>query len=421
MPTGKVHKSYKRMKEEKFKVLLYLKKSTPDKSGKTPIMGRITVGKSMSQFSCKISCTPELWNPRESRLNGKSREAVEINQKIEKLLLGVHSAFDRLMERKKPFDAETVKNMYQGSMDTQISLLALLTRHMEELKARIGIDVAPTTLGTYVYTHRSLGKFIKKKFKTCDVAFGQLNEQFIREYQDFVLLEQGYAMDGVRHFLAILKKICKIAFKEGHSEKLHFAHYKLPKQKETTPKALSRENFEKIRDFEIPENRRSHRITRDLFLFACYTGTSYADIVRITSENLYTDEEGSLWLKYRRKKTDFQARVKLLPEAIALLEKYKDENRESLFPIQSPEVVQLNMRGLRIMADIKQPISYHSGRHSFASLITLEEGVPIETISRMLGHSNVKTTQVYARVTPKKLFDDMDKFIEATQDLILIL
>jgi Phage integrase family. len=116
-----------------------------------------------------------------------------------------------------------------------------------------------------------------------------------------------------------------------------------------------------------------------LFLFACYTGTSYADIVRITEENLFTDEENNLWLKYRRKKTDFLARVKLLPEAITLLEKYKDEDRETLFPIQSAEVVQLNMRGLRVMADIKQPISYHSGRHSFASLITLEEGVPIET------------------------------------------
>lgn len=409
------------MKVEKFKVLLYLKKSSLDKSGKAPIMGRITLNNSMSQFSCKLSCTPDLWNPRESRLDGKSREAVETNQKIEKLLLAVHSAFDSLVERKKPFNAESIKNLYQGSMGTQMTLLALLDRHMEELKARVGIDVAPTTLATYKYTHRSLGKFIKKKFRTKDVAFGQLNEQFIREYQDFVLLEQGYAMESVRHYLAILKKICKIAFKEGISEKLHFAHYKLPKQKETTPKALSRESFEKIRDLKIDANRHSHLLTRDLFLFACYTGTSYADVVRITSENLFTDEEGSLWLKYRRKKTDFQARVKLLPEAIALLDKYKDENRESLFPIQSAEVVQLNMRGLRIMADIKQPISYHSGRHSFASLITLEEGVPIETISRMLGHSNVRTTQVYARVTPKKLFEDMDKFIEATADLKLVL
>jgi site-specific recombinase XerD len=409
------------MKIEKFKVLLYLKKSGLDKSGKAPVMGRITVNNSMAQFSSKLSCTPKLWNPRESRLDGKSREAVEINQKIEKLLLGVHSSFDALVERKKPFNAESVKNLYQGSMNTQMTLLALLDRHMEELKARIGIDVAPTTLSTYFYTHRSLAKFIKKKFKTKDVAFGQLNEQFIREYQDFVLSELGYAMATVRHYLAILKKICKIAFKDGISEKLHFGHYKLPKNKETTPKALSRESFEKIRDLEIPKRCPSTRFTRDLFLFACYTGTSYADVVRITDENLFTDEEGSLWLKYRRKKTEFRARVKLLPEAIALIEKYKDENRETLFPFQSAEMVQANMKGLRIMADIKEPMTYHSGRHSFASLITLEEGVPIETISKMLGHSNIQTTQIYARVTPKKLFEDMEKFIEFTQDFKLII
>lgn len=409
------------MKVEKFKVLLYLKKSSPDKLGKTPIMGRITVNSTKVQFSCKLSCSLDLWNPRESRLNGKSLEAVEANKKIEKILLDIHSAFDSLVERKKPFDAEAVKNLFQGNMGAQITLLALLTRHIEELEARVGIDVAPTTLSTYVYTHRSLGKFIQKKFKTKDVAFGQLNEQFIREYQDSVLGEQGYAMQTVRHYLAILKKICKIAFKEGISEKFHFAYYKLPKQKETTPKALSRESFEKVRDLDIPQKRPSTRFTKDLFLFACYTGTAYADVIRITKENLFTDEEGSLWLKYARKKTDFRARVKLLPEAIALIEKYKDENRDTLFPWQSPEMVKANMKGLRVMADVKEPMTYHSGRHSFASLITLEEGVPIETISKMLGHGNIQMTQVYARVTPKKLFEDMDKLIEATSDFKLVL
>ena len=110
------------MKQEKFKVLLYLKKSSPDKSGKTPIMGRITVGKSMAQFSCKLSCTPDLWNPRESRLNGKSREAVATNAKLDKLLLAVNEAYDTLIERKQPFDAEAVKNQFQGSMETQMTL-----------------------------------------------------------------------------------------------------------------------------------------------------------------------------------------------------------------------------------------------------------------------------------------------------------
>ncbi|GAB6120229.1 tyrosine-type recombinase/integrase [Dysgonomonas termitidis] len=409
------------MKQEKFKVLLYLKKSSLDKSGKVPIMGRITVGRSMIQFSCKLSCTPSLWNPRESRLNGKSREAVIVNSKLDKLLLAVNSAYESLLERKQRFTAEDIKNQFQGSVETQMTLLKLFDRLTDELKMRIGIDRAAGTLPTYTYTQRALAEFIKKKFNSSDLAFGQLNEQFIREFQDFVLLDKGLAMDTLRHYLALLKKVCKIAYKEGHSEKCHFAHYKLPKQKETTPKALSREDFEKVRDLEIPENRTSHIITRDLFLFACYTGTSYADTVSITKENIITDEEGCLWLKYRRKKNELLARVKLLPEAIDLIKKYKDESRETLFPKQHYATLRSNMKGLRIMANLSQDLVYHAGRHSFASLVTLEEGVPIETISRMLGHNNITTTQVYARVTPKKLFEDMDKYIEATRDLKLVL
>ena len=388
------------MKVEKFKVLLYLKKSEPDKTGKAPIMGRITLNRTMVQFSCKLSCTPGLWNARESRLNGKSREAVETNEKIERLLLAVHSAFNSLMERKKDFDAAAVRDMFQGNAGMQMTLLKLLDRHNEEMKTRVGVDRAPTTMSTYVYTRRTLAEFIKTEFKVSDLAFGQLNEQFIRDYQDFCLERKKLAMETVRHYLSILKKICRIAYKEGHSEKYHFCHFKLPKQKETTPKALSRENFEKLRDLEIPEKRRSHVITR---------------------ENLFTDDEGSLWLKYRRKKTDYLGRVKLLPEALALIEKYRDDTRTTLFPPQDYHTLRANMKSLRLMAGLSQDLVYHMGRHSFASLVTLEEGVPIETISKMLGHSNIKTTQIYARVTPKRLFEDMDRFVEATRDLKLIL
>lgn len=409
------------MKDEKFKVLLYLKKGVSDKSGKTPIMGRITIGQSMVQFSCKLSCTPSLWNSRESRLNGKSREAVETNSKLEKLLLSINTAYDSLLERKQQFAAEDVKNLFQGSVDTQMMLLKRLDLLIDDLKSRVGVDVAARTVPNYHYTRKALAELIKKNFNASDIAFGQLNEQFIRDFQDYTLGEKSLAMDTVRHYLAILKKICKIAFKEGHSEKHYFAHYKLPKQKESTPKALSREDFEKIRDLVIPERRRSHIITRDLFIFACYTGTSYADVVSITRENILTDEEGHLWLKYRRKKNEMLARVKLLPEAIELIEKYRDDSQETLFPPQDYHTLRANMKGLRVLSGMKEDLVYHVGRHSFASLVTLEEGVPIETISRMLGHNNIQTTQIYARVTPKKLFEDMDKYIEATKDLKLIL
>ena len=174
----------------------------------------------------------------------------------------------------------------------------------------------------------------------------------------------GYSNQTSRHHLALLKRICRIAYKEGFSERYHFLHFKIPKQKETTPKALSREDFEKLRDLDIPEKRRSLVLTRYLFLFACYSGTAYADTISITRENLYTDDEGRLWLKYRRKKNELKARVKLLPEAIALIEKYRDDSRETLFPNQLYSTLRANMKILRVLAGLTTELVYHMGRHN---------------------------------------------------------
>ena len=409
------------MKVEKLKVLLYLKRSGLDKSGKAPIMGRITVNRTMAQFSSKLSCTPELWNPRESRLNGKSKEAVEINAKIDKLLLAINSAFDSLLERKIDFDATAVKEAFQGSVESQMTLLKRLDIHIDDMQSRIGIDVAKSSMSTYIYTRRYLGEFIKKRFKVEDLAFGQLNEHMAYEFQEYVLKDKGLAVDTARHYLAILKKICRLAFKEGHSEKRYFVNFKLPKENRKAPRALSQEDFEKIRDLEIPASRVTHNIARDLFLFACYTGVPYADAVSITDDNIYTDDNGALWLKYLRKKNEHLGRVKLLPEAIALIEKYRSNERKELFPMIHHPNLRRHMKGLRDLAGIKTDLVYHMGRHTFGSLITLEAGVPIETISKMLGHTNLTTTQLYAKVTPKKLFDDMDIFIKATSDMALVL
>ncbi|MFR9607494.1 MAG: tyrosine-type recombinase/integrase [Rikenellaceae bacterium] len=409
------------MKEKKFKVLLYLKKGSINKSGLTPIMGRITVGNSMVQFSCKLSCKESLWNPRESRLNGKSKIAVDTNAKLDKLLLAVNDAYDALIGRKQPFVAEDVKNFFQGGLATQMTLLVAFDADTDRLKARVGIDRSHKTIAKYVIARRCLAAFIKKRHKCSDMAFGQLNEQFIRDFQDFAILENGYAIDTVRHFLALLKKVCKIAFRDGYSERLYFAHFKLPQKKESSPRALSLEEFTRLRDLEIAPEKVLHNITRDMFIFSCWTGAAYVDAASITKENLSRDEKGALWLIYNRGKNGALSRVKLLPEAIEIIEKYHDENRASIFPHIKYPTSGVHMRSFRHLIGMQRDLTYHMSRHTFATLITLEQGVPIETVSKMLGHSDISTTQIYARVTPKKLFDDMDIYIEATKDLKLVL
>lgn len=409
------------MRQEKIKVLLYLKKSSPDKSGNVPIMGRITVDRTIAQFSCKLSCKLDLWNARESRLNGKSKVAVEGNIKLDKLLLSIHEAYATLVKRNQPFTAEDVKNLFQGVATTQMTLLKAFDHCTDELKKRVGIDRSALTVYKYDSTRRVLASFIMQKFKSKDISFSQLNEQFIREFQDYATLKCKRANDTVRHDLALLKKVCTVVFRNGYTDRHYFVYYKLPKQKESAPKALSREQFEAIRDLEIPPHRKSHIQTRDMFLFSTYTGVAYADVVVITKEHVTTDDDGAKWLKFHRKKNNMLCRIKLLPEAVEIIDRYHNENRTTIFPMQLYATVGSNMRALKVMAGITGNLSYHQSRHSFSTLITLEQGVPLETVSRMLGHSDMKTTQIYSRVTPQKLFEDMDIFIDYTKDLRLIL
>ena len=173
------------MKTEKMKVLLYLKKSGLDKSGKAPIMGRITIGRSIAQFSCKLSCTPDLWNPRESRMNGKSREAVEINGKLENLLLSIQSAYQSLITKGCPFDATDVKEQFQGSVQARCMLIERLDMLIKEKESHIGVDIKKESLSSYYSTRNRLQEFIQRKYKVSDLAFSQLTENFIYELRQY--------------------------------------------------------------------------------------------------------------------------------------------------------------------------------------------------------------------------------------------
>ncbi len=176
----------------------------------------------------------------------------------------------------------------------------------EELRKRIGIYRAKGTYPAYFYTRRTLAEFIQKKFHTKDIAFGQLTELFIHDYQSFVVDDKGLAIETCRHYLAIIKKVCRRAYKEGYADKCFFAHFKLPKEQEKTHKAINRESFKKIRHFVIIEHRTSHILARDLFLFACYTGISDADAVLVTRDNLFTMMKEVYGSNTVAKKTNFK-------------------------------------------------------------------------------------------------------------------
>lgn len=401
------------------KVLLYLKKSGLDKSGKAPIMGRITIGRSIAQFSCKLSCNPDLWNPRESRMDGKSREAVEINGKLENLLLSVQSAYQSLLSKGCPFDAADVKELFQGSVQTRCMLIERLDMLIKEKESHIGIDIKEGAIHGYHSTRIHLQKFIQRKYKVTDLAFSQLTENLIYEFGQYFLGECGFQESTFYNAATHLKTICRLAYREGLADVLLFDKAKISKGDKRLPKALDKEALEKLKALNFEYLEEEMETARDVFLFACYTGAAYCDLMELDKSHLVRDDEGSLWLKFNRQKTGVLCRIKLLPEAVRLIVKYRSDERETLLPYMKYKNYQVYLKALRLRAGISFPFTTHTARHTFATLITLEQGVPIETVSKMLGHSNVSMTERYAKVTPQKLFEEFDRLLSFTEDMQL--
>ena len=401
------------------KVLLYLKKSSRDRSGKAPIMGRITLGRSIAQFSCKLFCNPNLWNPRESRMDGKSREAVEVNGRLDNLLLAVQSSYQSLLAKGSPFDATDIKEDFQGSVQSRTMLLERFDGLIEDMEEHVGIDIKRESLVLYRQTRARLQQLIRAKHNASDLTFSQLTENFIKQFEQFVTGEVGLKQSTCYNMIVLIKKVCKLAYREGAADSLLFDNVHVGKGDSRLPKALDREALDKLKALCFDGWEIDLETARDVFLFACYTGAAYCDLMALNPEHLIRDDEGVLWLKFNRQKTGVLCRVKLLPEVLRLMNRLSDERRNTLLPHIDYLTYQSHLKVLRLRAGIALPITSHTARHTFATLITLEQGVPIETVSKMLGHSTVRMTERYAKVTPQKLFEEFDRLIAFTEDLHL--
>ena len=410
------------MNDKKMKVLLYLKKSTRDRSGKAPIMGRITLGRSIAQFSCKLFCNPDLWNPRESRMDGKSREAVEVNAKLDNLLLAVQASYQSLLAKGLLFDATDIKEDFQGSVQSRTMLLERFDGLIEEMRDHVGVDIKENSLASYRQTRARLQQFIQAKYKVSDLAFSQLTEDFIKQFEQYVIGEVGLKQSTCYNMIVLIKKICKLAYREGAADSLLFDNVHVDKGDNRLPKALDKDALDKLKALRfdgLDSLDGDMETSRDVFLFACYTGAAYCDLMALNREHLIRDDEGALWLKFNRQKTGVLCRVKLLPEALRLLEQLHNDARETLLPYMNYATYLSCLKAISLRAGLSLPITTHTARHTFATLITLEQGVPIETVSKMLGHSTVRMTERYAKVTPQKLFEEFDRLIAFTEDLHL--
>ena len=395
------------MKTE-IKVLLYLKRNGQGKDGLCPLMGRIMVKgtvNSVTQFGCKIKVDPKLWNATSQRCTGKSRMAVTTNREIDRMLLLLQRRYNELAEISDDITAAQIRDAFQGMAEKQVTLMGLFRENNEEYALRVGVNRAPNTLYLYKNTYRLVEGFLKERYKVSDIPFKALDESFIEAFELYLRIDRKFQTGTSIGHVQRLKHIAQIAVNRAvvpFSPFKDFSPMK-PGQKQMY---LTREELDKLMGttFDTP----NRNFTRDMFLFSVFTGICYCDMRNLTEKNVVRDYEGNLWIETRRQKTGTPENVRLLDIAVKIMEKYRGMAPEGkLFPMLTKESMNIHLKKMAVQCGIDRNLSFHLARHTFATTTTLAKGVPIETVSKMLGHTNIETTQIYARITNNKIGNDM--------------
>ena len=388
-----------------FKVLFYVNGSK-EKNGIVPIMGRVTINGSVAQFSCKQSIHKDLWDVKGNRAKGKSKESRDINLALDNIKAQIIKHYQRISDREAFVTAEMVRNAYQGIGTEYETLLRAFDKENEAFAKRVGKDRSLSTYQKYLTVRKYLAEFIKVHYKRTDIAMNELTEDFIRDYCLYLRNEVGLAQSSVWIYSIPLKHIVTTAHYNGKIARNPFAQYKVaPDHKERG--FLTEEELQAFTTIEL--NNPDLELARDLFVFGCWTGISFIDIKNLTTENI-TMLGGSPWIVSKRQKTGVPFQIKLMDIPMQIIKRYEPYRiSNNLFNIGSHDTINKRIKEVAKMCGIEKRTSFHLNRHTFA-VLALNYGMPIESVSKILGHTNITTTQRYAKVTNIKLEHDISMF-----------
>ena len=394
------------MSKSTFRILFYLRKNYLNKSGKAGIMVRLTVNGDMVQFSSKLEIEPALWDTKAGKAAGNSVKARKINSMLDDIRTALNNHYHYVESRDSFVTAEKIRNAFLGYEVRQQTLLELFKQHNEDASKLSGISKAPATLVKYDRTYRRLEEFMKAKYKVSDIALREINHKFVTDFEFYLRTVSRCNENTTGKFMQIFRKIVLIAKNNGWITIDPFANYHIH-MKAVDRGYLTEQELERIlqKDFD---SRRLEQV-RDVFIFSCFTGLSYVDVRNLTEENVVTSFDGKLWLQLHRQKTSTAVNLPLLKTPLAILKKYEGKLPDGrLLPVSSNQKLNSYLKEIADVCGIKKNLTFHLSRHTFATTTTLAKGVPIETVSKMLGHTNIKTTQIYARITNDKIRKDME-------------
>ena len=393
-----------------FSILIWINASRA-KNNQAELYARITVNQKRANISLKRKINIDSWDKSKSKLKGNSEYARNQNQFIEQIKAKLHKIHIDLFNQEKLITAQLIKATFLGEGEKNKSLNEIITYHSKI----INNTLASGTGRNFGITENYISKFLEQKRKTTDIYLNELNYKFICDFESFLnsYWPKGHpkAMghNTVMKHLQRLRKIVTLAY---HLEWLHkdpFIRWK-PTFEKTNREFLSDCELSNIESHEFISERLER--VRDLFVFSCYTGISYSDIMNLTKGHIHLGIDGNNWIITKRQKTNIIVKVPILEKAQYLIDKYSTHPitkvTGTLFPIITNEKLNSYLKEVANFSGIKKNLTFHMARHTFATTVTLTNGVPIETVSKMLGHTKLATTQIYARVIERKVSEDMN-------------
>lgn len=393
------------MKRSTFSILFSIRESKARKNGCAPIETTVTINGERVTFSTGKQVLVSKWDKVKQQVKGKDEEAKALNAFLKSVVTKLYDKEVELNKRGFIVTAELLKDAYFDKVESikEHTLMEVFTEHNNKQEKLLGKGVSKATHWVSVYTLRLIKEFMSQKYKIGDIYLRELNISFIQGFHAFLRIDKEMAQNSSTKHLKLLKKVINLAVANAYMTFNPFMAYKVEREPVEID-FLDAEELQKIINFDTPIPRFER--ARDMFLFGCFTGLSYIDIKTLTAEHFEKDSQGRIWIKKHRVKTGVLARIPLLPMAKLILEKYKGGNK--LLPIQDAADVNKYLKDIAILCGIEKHITFHTSRHTFASTVTLANNISLEVVSKMLGHTNTRMTNHYAKLVDKCIGEQMD-------------
>ncbi len=398
-----------------FRILFYLKRNAPKSNGLVPVMCRITVNGKISQFSCKLDVDEKHWDVKTGRMTGRSVVALETNRMLDKIRVGINKAYQDICDKDNYVTAEKVRNAFLGMGMNHETLLAVFRQHNEDYAKQVGKIKSQRSYWKYCTVYNHLSEFIRQRYKVSDIALKELAPAFITDFELFLRTEKNHCTNTIWSYMMPFKRIIYMSINNGWLQRDPFYAYSITKE-ETKRGFLSKEEIKML--IEGSFKKKSYELIRDLFIFCCFTGLSWTDMANLTKENLQTSFDGHLWIKTNRQKTGTETSLRLLEVPLRIIKKYEGCSEDGkLLPVPCYPNCKNGIKVIAKKCGIEKNVTWHMSRHSFATTVCLSNDMPIETLSKMLGHRSIRTTQIYAKITAEKVSNDMEKLSKALSSM----